>query len=352
MNGEVSRVSCYKGKCWEKLFFMTFCGSDHTWRHHFPLFTIFLSKFAQELTKVREVKWKRRISQKGAVVFGLKNVGRKWVSENWTWLCFPHVWSLIWGDAGRWPRASRASDCSAVQMKRKPSAVKKPLPMTSLCLLNDLGGQVRHTLSFPPRATRIIHFIYRLQEKQGACQGWKHQTEEVRADKLTFSWNHTRFMVQHLERAFIITQSVNVMFVTEKLVFHWPHFKSTFQPFPKEKFLNPPPPTSDTNLWFQFGVKWITSLILIDHNWSSTRHCGSIVLGFMGVSCNETQSKTCYELSLNINPFTHCCVLGANTSPGWREDEARHSEAASEEKLTKNLTGTDCLLVTVEWYPE
>lgn len=113
-----------------------------------------------------------------------------------------------------------------------------------------------------------------------------------------------------------------------------------------------PPPTSDTNLWFQFGVKWITSLILIDHNWSSTRHCGSIVLGFMGVSCNETQSKTCYELSLNINPFTHCCVLGANTSPGWREDEARHSEAASEEKLTKNLTGTDCLLVTVEWYPE
>ena len=59
--------------------------------------------------------------------------------------------------------------CSAE--KRKPSAVKKLLPMTSLCLLNDLGGHVGHTFSFPPWAIQIIYLIYRRRGKTACgCQ--------------------------------------------------------------------------------------------------------------------------------------------------------------------------------------
>lgn len=41
---------------------------------------------------------------------------------------------------------------SRSRTRRKRSAVKKLLPMTSLCLLNDLSEHVGHSFSFPPRA--------------------------------------------------------------------------------------------------------------------------------------------------------------------------------------------------------
>lgn len=60
--------------------------------------------------------------------------------------------------------------------KRKPSVVKKLLPMTSLCLLSDLGGHVGHALSFPPSAIQIIHLIYGLREEQLPTSApWRQQ---------------------------------------------------------------------------------------------------------------------------------------------------------------------------------
>lgn len=61
----------------------------------------------------------------------------------------------LWG-SGRKVLAPLSS--SAVQMKRKPSAAKRLLPMTSQCLSKR---PPRHTFSFPPRAIQMIYLIYR-----------------------------------------------------------------------------------------------------------------------------------------------------------------------------------------------